>query len=169
MWVFFSIQFFLNTDLGYLGIYPRTALGFIGVFTSPLIHGSWNHIISNTFPLLFLGTTVFVFYNSVAVRVFFQCYLLTGLCVWVFGRSFYHIGASGLVYGLAAFLIAFGFFRKDFKSLTIAIIVVILYGGIIYGILPTRPGVSWESHLFGALIGIASAYTMRKDKSVDYD
>ena len=169
MWVFFSIQFFLNFDLAFLGIFPRSASGLIGVFTSPIIHGSWDHIISNTFPLLFLGTTLFVFYNSIAVRVFLQCYFLTGICVWIFGRELYHIGASGLIYGLAFFLISFGFFRKDFKSLFIAIIIVVLYGGIIYGILPTKSGVSYESHLFGALVGIASAYTMKKDRSVDFD
>lgn len=169
MWVFFAVQFFLNIDLGFLGVLPRSAWGLVGIFTAPLVHGSWNHIISNTFPLIFLGTTLFVFYNSVAVRVFVQCYLLTGLCVWIFGRNFYHIGASGLVYGLAFFLISFGFFRKDFKSLSIAIVVVVLYGGIIYGIFPSQPRVSWESHLFGALIGVGSAFTMRKDRSLDYD
>ncbi len=169
MWVFFSIQFFLNIDLGFLGVLPRTTTGLIGILTAPMIHGSLNHIISNTFPLIFLGTTLFVFYNSIAVRVFLQCYLLSNICVWIFARGFYHIGASGLVYGLAFFLISFGFFRKNFKSLTIAIVVVVLYGGIIYGVMPSRPGVSWESHLFGALIGIGSAYTMRHDKSLAYD
>jgi membrane associated rhomboid family serine protease len=169
MWALFSFQFFLNIDLGFLGVYPRSTTGLIGILTSPMIHGSWNHIIANTFPLIFLGTALYVFYNSIAVRVFLQCYILTGICVWIFGRELYHIGASGLIYGLAFFLISFGFFRKDVKSIFIAIVVVILYGGIIYGILPTRSGVSYESHLFGGLVGIASAYTMRNDKSLDYD
>ncbi len=167
MWLFFLVQYVLNIDLGFLGILPRSITGLIGILTAPMVHGSWNHLISNTFPLLFLGTTLFVFYSKIAVRVFMQCYLLTGICVWIFGRELYHIGASGLVYGLAFFLISLGFFRKDFKSLAIAIVVVVLYGGILYGVFPTRSWVSWESHLFGALIGIATAYTLRQSGTLE--
>ena len=169
MWAFFLAEQYFHKDFGFLGILPREISGLIGIFTAPMIHGSLSHILSNTFPFLFLGTMLFMFYNSIALRVMLHCYVLTGACVWIFGRSFYHVGASGLIYGLAFFLISFGFFRKDFKSILIAIIVVILYGGIIYGIMPTRTSVSWESHLFGGLIGIGSAYAMRKDRSVDFD
>ena len=161
MWVLFSIEFYLGFDLGWLGIYPRTFSGAIGILTSPMIHGSLHHIFSNTLPLILLGSTLYMFYNAIAIRVFIQCYVLTGILVWIFGREFYHIGASGLIYGLAFFLISYGLFRKDFKSLSISIIVVLLYGGLVYGVLPTRSEISWESHLFEALVGIGTAYTLK--------
>ncbi|MFY0626649.1 MAG: rhomboid family intramembrane serine protease [Reichenbachiella sp.] len=167
MWLLFTFQFFTEIDLGFLGVYPREISGFIGVFFSPLIHGNISHILSNTFPLLFLGTTIFVFYPKVATWVFVNCYLLTGLLVWIFGRSFYHIGASGLIYGLAFFLILLGFFRKDRKSLLISIIIVLLYGGMIYGILPDNSDVSWESHLFGAAVGGGLAFFYRFSNKLD--
>lgn len=167
MWLVFMIEQLLPVDFGFLGIYPRHLTGLIGVLTSPLIHGSLHHIISNTVPLMLLGTMLYVFYSKIAMRVFLQCYFLTGLLVWIFGRDFYHIGASGVIYGLAFFHIFFGFFRKDFKSLAISIFVVLLYGGMIYGVFPSRYGISWESHMFGALIGIGTAYNFRNILRVD--
>lgn len=167
MWIIFSFEFFLNLDFGFLGVHPRHLAGLIGIFTSPLIHGNFQHIVSNTIPLILLGTTLFVFYNAIAVRVFLQCYIFTGILVWVFGREFWHIGASGVIYGLAFFLISYGFFRKDFRSLLISIIVVSIYGGLVYGVLPTRANISWESHLFGGLVGIATAYTLRHTRQLD--
>ena len=164
MWVAFSLQFYLNYDLGFLGIYPLKATGFIGIVTAPLIHGNLSHIISNTFPLLFLGTTLYVFYPKIASWVFASCYLLTGLLVWIFGRDFYHIGASGLIYGVAFFLIFLGLFRKDMKSLIISIFVVAIYGGMVYGLWSDDEGVSWESHSFGAAVGVALSFVYRKQR-----
>lgn len=166
MWAIFSFELYSNVDLGFLGIYPRTLHGLIGVLASPMIHGSLLHLTSNTLPLLFLGSSLYYFYDKIAGRVFLHCYLFTGLLVWIFGRPFYHIGASGLIYGLAFFLISFGLFRKDFKSLLISGIVVFLYGGIIYGLLPNQPGVSWESHVLGAVVGITTASTLSKVRRV---
>lgn len=166
MWVVFTFQFFTGFDLGFLGVYPRDFSGLIGIVCSPLVHGSVQHILSNTLPLIFLGTLLFVFYNRVAWLVFFQCYVFSGILVWIFGRGFYHIGASGLIYGIAFFLISFGFFRKDFVSLLISIVVVALYGGMIYGVLPQDSHVSWESHLYGALVGIGSAFYLRKSPNI---
>ena len=162
MWLAFSIQFYLPIDLGFLGIYPRTFSGLIGIITSPLIHGDWFHIMSNTFPFIFLSGAIAIFYPKIANRVLVQCYLFTGLLVWVFGRSFYHIGASGVVYGLAFFLISLGLFRKDFKTLLISIITVSIYGGLVYGLVPTDTYVSWESHLMGAIVGVGSALGISK-------
>lgn len=167
IWLVFTIQFYSEIDLGFLGIYPRTLDGLIGIITSPLIHGNTQHILSNTLPLLFLGITLFVFYNRIALWVFVNCYILTGILVWMFGRPFYHIGASGLIYGLAFFLISFGLFRKDFRSLAISIVVVILYGGLVYGMLPTVSNVSWESHAFGASVGIGLAFMYRNTRKLD--
>jgi membrane associated rhomboid family serine protease len=167
MWLAFSIQYFYHIDLGFLGIKPRNLWGLIGIFTAPMIHGSYLHILSNTFPLLFLGTLLFFFYERIGGIVFFRCYVITNLLVWIFSpRVSYHIGASGLVYGLASFLIFFGLLRQDFMSLLISIAVVIAYGGIFYGVLPTNPTVSWESHLAGALVGAVTAFNLAGKKNV---
>ena len=157
MWLTYSVELYLRFDLGFLGIYPRKLSGLIGVLTAPMIHSDVLHLASNTFPLIFLGSTLYLFYDQIARYVFFQCYVFPGFLVWVFGRSSYHVGASGLIYGLAFFLISYGLFRKDFKSLLISFVVILLYGGLIYGILPVSTGVSWESHLMGAIVGVATA------------
>ena len=110
--------------------------------------------------MLFLGTVLFYFYDRIAKQVFVFAYLGTGLMVWALARGgdTSHIGASGVVYALASFLIFFGFFRRDFLTIVISLIIAVLYGGLIYGVLPTRPGVSWESHLFGGIVGGLLAY-----------
>jgi membrane associated rhomboid family serine protease len=167
MWLVFSVEFFAGINLGHLGIRPRTLTGLIGIFTAPMIHGSLTHLMSNTIPLLFLGSTLFFFYGRIAGVVFFRCYIITNLLVWLFSpRVSYHIGASGLIYGLSAFLIMFGLIRKDFWSLIISLVVFVMYGGIFYGVLPTDPGISWESHLSGAIVGVATAIDLRNKVKV---
>lgn len=162
MWCCFAVQIYFSIDLGFLGILPRTLPGLIGILTAPLIHGTTAHLISNTIPLLFLGATLYLFYEGMATRVFFQCYLMTNLLVWIFGRPFYHIGASGLVYALASFLIFFGIFRQNPRSIFISAVVIVLYGGLIYGLIPQNLQISWESHLLGAIVGLGSAFGMSK-------
>ena len=142
MWVVFSIQFFLGIDITRFGILPRTGWGLVGILTAPLIHGNSVHIISNTIPLLFLGWTLFFFYEDIAKKVFVICYFLTNALVWLFARQSLHIGASGIVYGIAFFLISYGFFKKDFKSLIISAVIIFFYGGMVYGLFPNQPGIS---------------------------
>ena len=159
MWLVYTIEFMYQIDLGWLGIRPRTLDGLIGIVTAPVIHGNLVHLISNTLPLLFLGTLLFYFYPRIAGNVFLQCYFITNALVWLLSpRVSYHIGASGLIYGLSAFLIFFGLLRRDFGSLFVSIVVFVMYGGIFYGIFPGNPHVSWESHLARALVGLISAY-----------
>lgn len=164
MWVFFVIQMQSGMDLGFLGILPRTINGLIGLFTGPLIHGNVGHLVSNSVPLLFLGTVLYLFYEQIAGQVFLQCYFLTNFFVWLLGRDFYHIGASGFVYALAAFLIAMGLIQRKTVPLVIAAIVILLYGGLFYGLLPSNSQISWESHLFGAISGVGTAYGIYKSK-----
>jgi membrane associated rhomboid family serine protease len=166
MWTVFFIEWFFGISLNMFGILPRQPFSLIGIFTAPLIHGDIVHLISNTFPLFFLLSLLFYFYNLIALRVLLHCYFLPGLLVWLFGRPSFHIGASGLIYGIAAFLMFFGFFRKDFKSLTISFVILVLYGGIFYGVLPVQPGVSWESHLAGAVVGLGTALVLSKRRKV---
>lgn len=167
MWLFFLVEFSYGIPLSRFGILPRSPVGLIGIITGPLIHANLIHLISNTFPLLFLGTMLFYFYPKIANQVFLRAYLWTNILVWLFARSAPHIGASGLVYGIAFFLIFFGLFRRDFMSLAISIVTTLTYGSIFYGVLPSDPRVSWESHFGGALVGIASAVTFRARKKID--
>lgn len=163
MWLAYSIQVFTFTDLGFLGIEPFTARGLIGILTAPLIHGNIAHLLSNTFPVLFLGVTLYYVYPTIASRIFLQGYFFTNLLVWIFGRrDFYHIGASGLVYALAAFLISYGFFKGNFRSIVISVIMMMIYGGLIYGLFPQNTHVSWEAHLMGSIVGVGSAFGISK-------
>lgn len=167
MWAVYSIEFFYEIDLGWLGIKPRTLEGLVGIIMAPLIHGSLSHLISNTLPVLFLGSILYFFYPRIGGIVFARCYFLTNVLVWLFSpRVSYHIGASGLIYGLSAFLIFFGLLRKDFWSLLISIVVMVMYGGIFYGVLPVNSHVSWESHLAGAIVGVASAVGLYDSRKV---
>lgn len=144
----------LNINLAVFGILPLHLEGLPGILFSPFIHGSWDHLLSNSVPFIVLGFALFYFYRNLAYRILFMIYLLSGLCVWLGGRESYHIGASGIVYGLASFLFFSGVFRKDANLLTISIIVTFLYGSMFWGIFPMKPDVSWESHLWGAASGL---------------
>ena len=162
MWLTFAVDFIYGIDLKFLGIYPRRLDGLWGILFAPILHGNLQHLISNTVPIIFLGGALFFYYKRIAPRVFIGCYFGTNILVWLFARSSYHIGASGVVYALAAFLIAFGLFRRDFISLLIAGLVLMIYGSIFYGVLPSGGNVSWESHLFGVVVGVILASTYRK-------
>ena len=168
MWAAFYVEFFWGWPLHYFGIAPRTLTGLIGIATAPMLHGGLNHLISNTFPLLFLGTVLFFFYERIAGTVFFRAYFWTNILVWLFARQeTNHIGASGVVYGLAFFLIFFGIFRRDFTSILISIVVIVMYGGVVYGVFPSDPNISWESHLAGGLVGTYTAIGFSKKKNVE--
>lgn len=167
MWLVFTLEYVYGWHISPFGIVPRTLVGTIGIFTSPLIHGSLSHLISNTIPLLFLGSVIVFFYDKIGSVIFFRAYFWTNTLVWCFARpESNHIGASGIVYSLATFLIFFGFFKRDFRSLIISICILALYGGVFFGILPNDPRVSWESHLAGALVGFITALHLGKSKKV---
>ena len=164
MWLaFFLERYMIVPDLSSFGIQPRTLKGLIGIGLAPLIHANYIHIVSNTLPILFLGATLFFYYPRIAGTVFLRSYFLTNLLVWIAGGAGNHIGASGVVYGLAFFLIFFGLFRRDVISLIISLVVILFYGTLFFGILPqSDASISFESHLFGALVGAWSAYSLRK-------
>ena len=158
----FFLQYRFFIDLSGFGLYPRTVHGLIGILSMPLLHGSVVHIVSNTLPVLVLGTMVYFFYPRIGNRVFYQCYFFTNMLVWIFARPANHIGASGLIYGLAAFLVLFGLFRRDFRSVLISLVVIVTYGSLFNQMIPSNPWVSWESHLMGAVVGATNAYLLRK-------
>ncbi|MGB5849684.1 MAG: rhomboid family intramembrane serine protease [Ignavibacteriaceae bacterium] len=170
MWIIYLITLALNLDLSRMGILPRDMIGILGIISGPIVHANFSHLLSNTMPLLILGWTIFFFYSKVSYKSFLVIYVLTGLFVWLFARQVYHIGASGIVYGFASFLFFSGIFRRDNKSIAIALIVTFLYGGIVWGVLPGQKGISWESHLFGGIAGIITAFIFRKiDPPKKYD
>jgi membrane associated rhomboid family serine protease len=157
----------LEIQSGYLlteyGVLPRTWSGLKGVITSPFIHGDMKHLISNSLPLLVLLSGLFYFYKAMAYRVFAGIFFLGGIWLWIGGRESYHIGASGLVYGLTTFLFLSGVVRREARLMALSLLVVFLYGGMVWGVFPLFKGISWEAHLFGAFAGILFAIVYRKE------
>ncbi len=161
MWILHIIKITGNFDWNKYGIQPRVADGLYGIIAAPFLHSGFQHLFSNTIPLFLMMTLIGLFYTRVAKISFFAIYLLTGICVWFFGRPVYHIGASGVVYGLISFVFWSGVFRKNFRAIILSVVIVFLYSGYIAGVLPGKPGISWESHLLGALVGILVAFIVR--------
>ncbi len=152
----------LGISLVKFGVYPLHLKGLPGILFSPFIHSGFKHLISNSIPFFILMAALIYFYRRISYRIFIQLYLLAGICLWVFGREAWHIGASGVVYAMAAFHFVSGIIRNDVRLLTISVVVVFLYGGLIWGLFPIDPTVSWEGHLWGAISGIVLAFYYRK-------
>jgi membrane associated rhomboid family serine protease len=161
LWMIEGVFVLFNIRLTNLGILPRTISGIPGIFFSPFIHGNYDHLLSNTLPLLVVGSGLVYFYNDIAGRVLMMIWLFTGFWVWLAARSEYHIGASGLIYGLVCFLFLSGVLRKDTRLLAVSLLVTFLYGSLVWGILPVDQSISWESHLFGSVAGIFCAIYYR--------
>ena len=152
-----------------LGVYPLHLKGLPGILFSPFIHSDFNHLISNSIPFFILMFALIYFYRRISYQIFFQLFILSGICVWLSGREAWHIGASGVVYAMAAFHFVSGILRNDTRLLTLSVTVVFLYGGMVWGMFPINPDVSWEGHLWGAISGVVLAlhyrkYIIRRDK-----
>jgi membrane associated rhomboid family serine protease len=152
--------------LGYkgikLGVFPRTLEGLLGIITAPFIHGDWKHLFNNALPLIVLGTSLRFFYKEISKEVFFWSWLMSGLWLWSIGRPSFHIGASGLVYALASFLFFSGLIRKHTRLMAVSLVVVFLYGSLIWGIFPIKTHISWEGHLSGGIAGVLLAWWFRE-------
>ncbi len=157
IWCIKSSEFIFHIDLSWLGIYPQSMHGLLGILTAPLIHGSLEHIFNNTLPMLILGTLLLYGYPRSRWRVLTTVWLLSGLGVWLFGRESYHIGASGLTHGVFFYLLVVSMFRRDKRSIAIMMTAFFLYGGMTMTIFPREEGISFEYHFFGALAGALSA------------
>jgi membrane associated rhomboid family serine protease len=167
IWAVHFFQVITSTDFGSYGLFPREFFGLRGIVFAPLIHDDLRHLISNSAPIFLLAVMIMYFYRRVAVRSMLMIYLLTGVAVWLFGRRVFHIGASGVVYGLVSFVFWTGIFRRSLKSIILALIVTFLYSGYFLGILPNQEGISWESHLLGGLVGIFTAYWYKEEIEAD--
>ncbi|MCK4663766.1 MAG: rhomboid family intramembrane serine protease [Bacteroidales bacterium] len=164
IWIIKLFEYFFDLDLSVYGIFPLKIKGLLGIITSPLIHGDFNHLIANSIPILVLSTGIFYFYRNIAYKVFFLIYLIAGIWIWLSARQAYHIGCSGLIYGFASFLFFSGILSKDRKLMAISLLTIFLYGGLIWGIFPLKKNISWESHLLGMIAGIVLAFYYKNYK-----
>lgn len=144
------------------GVRPRQLGGLPGILFAPLVHGNFPHLIANSMPLLVLGTAMLYLYPKSALRVLPAIYLGPGLAVWLFARGSVHVGASGLVYGLVSYIFVAGLIRRDKRAIAASLLVSFMYGALVWGVLPIEPGVSWETHLAAALIGLVLAIALRR-------
>jgi membrane associated rhomboid family serine protease len=163
IWAIHLSQVFLGFNFYGWGLYPREVFGLKGILTSPLLHKDFGHLINNSIPFLVVGIFMLLFYRRVAMKSFVLIYILTGLAVWIFARPSFHIGASGVVYGMVAFVFWNGIFRRNIRSIAISLVIFFLYSGMIAGVFPVKEGVSWESHLLGALVGIFVSYMYKEE------
>lgn len=161
IWTVYLMEIRLGINLNQWGVYPRTLSGLVGVVTGPFIHSSISHLYNNTLPLVILSAALFYFYRPIAWKTLLLGTLLTGLLTWTIGRPSYHIGASGVVYLLASFIFFKGIMSRYYRLVALSLIVVFLYGGMLWYIFPIQDEISWEGHLAGALSGLLLAYTLK--------
>jgi membrane associated rhomboid family serine protease len=157
IWLIALLSYLADINLAWLGIRPRDFLGLIGVVAGPLIHSGLIHLLSNSFPLVLLSGFILFLHRAVALRVFVLVYVLSGLFTWFIGRNAFHVGASGVVYGLAGFLLFNGIIRRDRAGLAVSLAILFLYSGLFYGLFPSEERISWEGHLGGLVAGMLAA------------
>ena len=143
------------------GVRPRQLAGLIGIVFAPLVHGDFAHLFSNSLPLIVAGTAMLYLYPRSSLRVLPAVYFGPGAAVWLFARGSSHLGASGLVYGLVAYIFVAGLIRRDRRAIAASLLVSFMYGALVWGVLPIKRGVSWETHLAAAVIGVALALALR--------
>ena len=161
LWNLHFLEHLFDIGVYRLGVLPRQLSGLVGVVTGPLIHGSWSHLVSNTLPLLLLGSMLLYGYPKSRWRVIAIIWIASGLGVWLFARSSYHFGASGLTHGMFFFLFTAGVLRRDRLSAGLLMVAFYMYGGMVLSVFPGDPGISFEYHAFGAIAGIACGIAYR--------
>ncbi|MEJ2385367.1 MAG: rhomboid family intramembrane serine protease [Xanthomonadales bacterium] len=161
LWAIFIVDQVLGLGLTRFGLRPGSVAGLVGIVTAPLLHANVPHILSNTLPLLISATAMLYLYPNSALRVVPAIWLGSGALAWLIGRPNIHVGASGLIYGLLAYVFISGILRRDMRSISVSLLVGFLYGSMVWGVLPTRPQMSWEMHLGGALVGGVLAFLFR--------
>lgn len=162
IWAVKVVEISNNTSFHELGVYPRRIEGLWGIVFAIFVHSDFNHLLSNSISLVILFSGLIYFYRDLSYKVILFIWLTSGVMVWLGARESYHIGASGLIYGIASFLFFSGIIRQDVRLMSISMLVVFLYGGLIWGVFPIFPRISWEYHLFGSICGLIAAYFYRK-------
>ncbi|WP_375239066.1 rhomboid family intramembrane serine protease [Aurantibacter sp.] len=162
LWLIFSIEIRYGLNFNSFGIYPREFKGLVGIICSPFIHSNISHLYSNTIPLLVLGSSLYFFYPKIATKVVITGVILSGLLTWSIGRPSFHIGASGLIYVLFSFIFFKGILTKHYRLIALSLVVVFLYGSMIWYTIPIKEGVSWEGHLSGFVVGLFFALVFNR-------
>ena len=161
MWLVLWIEVRFHVNLNFLGVYPQRLEGLHGIITAPFVHSGLEHLFNNSVPLFVLSMALFYFYRNIAWRVLILGALCTGLLTWIIGRPALHIGASGIVYMLVAFIFFKGLLSRQYQLIAIAFIVVFLYGSLIWYVFPVDPQISWEGHLSGFGVGVLFSLLFR--------
>ena len=162
VWLVFWYQVTINYSIKSFGIRPQELKGLFGIFTSPFLHADIEHLYNNSIPLFVLSLALFYFYNKIAWKVILYGILLSGFLTWVIGNNGNHIGASGLIYVLVSFIFFKGIFAKHYRLIALSLLVIFLYGGMIWYVFPVKEGMSWEGHLGGFISGLIFALVFRK-------
>ncbi len=162
LWIIEIVDVFLSGRLNFYGIIPRTSIGLRGILFAPFLHANFAHLISNTIPFVTLGWFVMLRETSDFFLVSTIAALASGIGVWLFGAPGVHLGASGVIFGYFGFLLSRAYFERSALAVALSLAVALLYGGLIWGVLPTRIGISWEGHLFGFVGGILAARWLSK-------
>ncbi len=167
LWVIKILEVSFDTSFAEYGLLPQSAQGLRGILFSPLLHGDWAHLSANSVPLFFLSSGLFYYYGKKAWTIFILTWLVTGLWVWIFAKDTgIHIGASGVVYALATFHFTSGILRREPRMMAFSMLVVFLYGSLVWGVIPDffpEKNISWQSHLLGGVAGILLAFAYRMD------
>jgi len=171
IWIIKIIEYTFEISFVQYGILPKKLSGIKGIFFAAFIHKDFNHLLNNSYPVLVLGAMLFSFYKEIAMKILIYLFFMSGVLLWVIGRPSFHIGASGIIYSLATFLFVSGVIRKNTSLSAISLLVVFLYGSMIWGVLPIKKFVSWEGHLSGLIVGFIIALLFRKKgpKQKKYD
>jgi membrane associated rhomboid family serine protease len=168
LWLVYWFEIKFRVNLTSFGVYPRQPKGLIGVLASPFIHSGIEHLYKNSIPLVVLTAALFYFYKDIAWKSLIYGLLGSGLLTWIIGRPSYHIGASGVVYFLASFLFFKGVRSKNFRLIALSLIVVFLYGSLVWGTMPGKPGISWEGHLSGFIVGFLLSFILKSTHFNDF-
>lgn len=161
LWVLMLVEHLSGVSFAQFGIYPRQAVGLVGILCAPFIHASMPHLFANTPPIIVIGTMLLYGYPRASIVFLPVLYFGSGVAVWLFAREAYHIGASGLAFGMLFFVFTAGVLRWERRTIAISLLVFFLYGGMISGVIPGDREISFESHLSGAIIGILMAFLLR--------
>ena len=162
VWLVFWYQVRIDYGIKSFGIRPQKIEGLLGIFTSPFLHGDIDHLYNNSIPLFVLSLALFYFYNKIAWKVILYGILVSGFLTWLIGQSGNHIGASGLIYVLVSFIFFKGIFAKHYRLIALSLMVIFLYGSMIWYVFPIKSGMSWEGHLGGLITGLVFALIFRK-------
>lgn len=167
LFILYTLKFLeINMDWDFmrLGVYPMEKRGVFGIFAHPLVHSSFKHLLANSLPFFILSWCLFYFYKDIAPYIFFAIWIGCGTLTFLIGKAGWHIGASGIIYGLAFFIFFSGILRRHIPLIAISLLVTFAYGGLVWNMLPqfAKATTSWEGHLSGAITGTICAIAFMK-------